>query len=238
MKTKKGDGQENQLLVTQPDDTASPHVHQIELEMQNETLRQAQQALEESRDRYVDLYEFAPVAYLTLTSDGMISEINLAGATLLGWERKKLLHKSLRTFVVAKDQDLWVRTFMSAIKQSEKSRVELSLQRDDGAAFQVQLDCGQGISGSKKTLQVILTDITERKLVEVALQESEELQRSVFNSILYHIVVLDHAVSLWLLTMPGVPFLWKTLMRPGGQLVIRRLVPTIWRFAKPVSVTL
>jgi c-di-GMP-related signal transduction protein len=57
-------------------------VHQIELEMQNEALRQVQQALEESRDRFVDLYEFAPVGYLTLTAHGMISEINLTGVTL------------------------------------------------------------------------------------------------------------------------------------------------------------
>src|SRR5450759_3102095 len=68
------------------------HVHQSELEMQNEALRQANIALEDSRDRYVDLYEFAPVGYLTLTSDGMIAEINLTGTRLLGLERTNLRH--------------------------------------------------------------------------------------------------------------------------------------------------
>ena len=68
-------------------------VHQIELEMQNEELQRAGTALEESRDRYVDLYEFAPIGYLLLGTGGMISEINLTGATLLGEERKKLLHR-------------------------------------------------------------------------------------------------------------------------------------------------
>ncbi len=53
-------------------------VQQIELEMQNEALRQAKVELEEDCGRYVDLYEFAPVAYLTLTHAGLIAQINMA----------------------------------------------------------------------------------------------------------------------------------------------------------------
>ena len=63
-------------------------VHQIELEMQNEELQRAQLLMEESRDRYVDLYEFAPVGYITLKSNGMIAEANLAGAAMLGVDRQ------------------------------------------------------------------------------------------------------------------------------------------------------
>jgi len=141
-------------------------VHQIELEMQNETLRQAQQALEASRDRFVDLYEFAPVGYLTLTAEGMISEINLTAVTLLGRERDKLLNRSLRTLVSAEAQDRWVRHFRMVKTRAEKSSIELPLQRGDGAVFQAQLDCVSAAS----TVRITLSDITERKLVEEELR--------------------------------------------------------------------
>ncbi|MEI8262130.1 MAG: diguanylate cyclase, partial [Actinomycetes bacterium] len=68
-------------------------VHQIELEMQNATLRDLQGQMEASRDRYLDLYDFAPVGYLTLTIHGMIDEINLTAATLLDVNRKNLLRR-------------------------------------------------------------------------------------------------------------------------------------------------
>ena len=70
-------------------------VHQIELEMQNEELRKAQVELAESRDRYFDLYDFAPVGYFTLDEKGLILEVNLAGADLLGSERASLIEKGI-----------------------------------------------------------------------------------------------------------------------------------------------
>ncbi len=74
-------------------------VHQIELEMQNEQLRQAQVALEESRDRHVDLYEFSPVGYLNLDHEGLINEINLTAATILKVERNRLPYRRFVQFV-------------------------------------------------------------------------------------------------------------------------------------------
>ncbi len=152
-------------------------VHQIELEMQNDALRQAQIALEESRDRYVDLYEFAPVGYLTLTLDSLIEKINLTGTVLLGRERKKLLQKRFTSFVIPEDQDRWTRHFMSIKREGGQSSVELALERGNGMIFCVQIDCMRHeISAGHSTIRIVLSDITERKQVEA--------ERALLNQIL------------------------------------------------------
>jgi PAS domain S-box-containing protein len=124
-----------------PDLLHELQVHQVELEMQNEALRGAQAELEASRDRYLDLYDFAPVGYLTLNSDGMIEELNLTAATLLDMERKDLLHRRFTALVVAEDQSRWMQLILSVMKSGGKSSVEVGLQRRDGTVFQAQLDC-------------------------------------------------------------------------------------------------
>ena len=67
-------------------------VHQIELEMQNEELRNAQQQLNESLAKYSDLYDFAPVGYVTADREGLILEANLTFAGQLGIERGRLIN--------------------------------------------------------------------------------------------------------------------------------------------------
>src|SRR5471032_323745 len=76
-------------------------VYRIEMEMQNEALRETQHALEEARDRYVDLFEFSPVGYLSLTPAGMINEINLTGTTLLGADRARVMNRRFAHFIVS-----------------------------------------------------------------------------------------------------------------------------------------
>jgi PAS domain S-box-containing protein len=147
-------------------------VHQIQLEMQNEELRVAQIALEESRDRYVDLYEFAPVGYLSLNHDGMIEEINLTGATLLGVARNKLPHHRFAPFVATEDRDRWHRHFLNVLTRDNTLTCELTLQHGDESIFYARLDClCLKKVGKEPVIRIVLTDITERKSIERKLRE-------------------------------------------------------------------
>jgi diguanylate cyclase (GGDEF)-like protein/PAS domain S-box-containing protein len=146
-------------------------VNQIELEMQNEALCQAQIALEESRDRYVDLYDFAPVGYLTLTSDALIAEINLSAAALLGEERSKLLRRHFAHFIADDDRDRWSQDFLRVAQRGDKQRCEAVLQRADGSRFHAQLDYLRLEKfGAEPVVHIALTDITERKQAEEELR--------------------------------------------------------------------
>ena len=142
-------------------------VHQIELEMQNEELRRTQLALEASRDRYVNLYEFAPVGYLTLTGEGLISEVNLTAAALLGEERKKMLRRRFNRFVTREDGDRYHRLFVSLMQHDERQACELALQRGDGSTFHARLDCVRVAAGDTPPVaRITLTDVTDHKRVE------------------------------------------------------------------------
>jgi PAS domain S-box-containing protein len=146
-------------------------VHQIELEMQNDELRRAQILVEESRDRYLDLYDFAPIGYLTLGGDGVIIEINLTCASLLGMERNKLIHHRFASRVTAEGNELWNQHFMRAKQSGEKNRCELQLQRGDGSVFHARLDSLQVEVGGVSMLRIVLTDITEQKRMEKEILE-------------------------------------------------------------------
>jgi len=82
-------------------------VHQIELEIQNEELRRTQGELVEERTRYFDLYDLAPVGYLTLSEKGLIMEANLTAATMLGVARRSLLNSPITLFIPKEDQDIF-----------------------------------------------------------------------------------------------------------------------------------
>lgn len=149
-------------------------VHQIELEMQNQTLRQVQIALEESRDRYAQLYDFAPVGYLILNREGQISAINLTGADMLGRERNRLLLHRFSHFVSREDRDRWDQSFAGMLQHNDKLAIELSLKRDDASRFYAKLDCHRVESNDAPAeIRMTLADITELRQALQALAAAE-----------------------------------------------------------------
>ena len=157
-------------------------VHQIELEMQNEELRQAQLALEESRDRYLDLYDYAPVGYLTLDNNALILEANLSGAGLLGMERGSLIGKPLTSFVHEETQDTFYFHRNQVLQTGARHICEIKLVKPDGGWFHAQLE-SVGIADSEgkfSRFRTVISDISDRKLAGELLQRAhDELENRV-----------------------------------------------------------
>jgi PAS domain S-box-containing protein len=156
-------------------------VHQIELEMQNEELVQAQVELEKSRDRYIDLYDFAPVGYLTLSDKGIILEANLTATSLLGMERKKLVRQRLANFVFREDQDTFYlfskKLFESKMQQA--GEVRLTPRGPGSAPIYALLEGMTGLSeGGEVIGRLSISDISKQKAAERALAESEQRFRT------------------------------------------------------------
>ena len=142
--------------------------------------RKGQIDLEISRDRYMDLYDSAPVGYLTLAADGHIAQVNLTGADMLGEERSQLMRARFARFVALEDADRWHKHFRHALRYGEKQRLELLLHSSDGHRLHVQLDCMRvGVEASASTVRVAMTDISDRKEAESDLRRFEAQLRDV-----------------------------------------------------------
>ncbi len=165
-------------------------VHQIELEMQNEELRRTQAELDEVRAHYFDLYDLAPVGYCTISEHGLILQVNLTTATLLGVTRGSLIKKRISQFILKEDQDIFYHLHRQVTKTSEPQTCELRMVKNDGTQFWALLetaatleegyenhenrDAGDRRENSRTVIRVVIVDISERKRTEQALLESEE----------------------------------------------------------------
>ncbi|HCC53926.1 MAG TPA: hybrid sensor histidine kinase/response regulator [Desulfobulbaceae bacterium] len=143
------------------------HVHQIELEMQKEELERAQIALIASRERYLDLYDLAPVGYLTLSEQGLILQANLTAATLLGLPRFALRKQPLSRFIAPVETNNYYLFYKKLLSNKELQTWEMQMLRADGANFvaQLQIILGQAEDGAA-VYRCVLSDISARKIAE------------------------------------------------------------------------
>ncbi|GAK58732.1 putative signal transduction histidine kinase [Candidatus Vecturithrix granuli] len=147
-------------------------VHQIELELQNEELRRSQLEIQESRDRYADLYDFAPVGYLTVAENGQIIEANLTCAALCGIERASLLKLSISHLISSKDQDIYYRQRRTIFDTRMPQTCELRMRSKEQTTFYAHLTCAPVLDheGNVTHIRIAITDQTRRRLVEEQLQ--------------------------------------------------------------------
>ncbi len=147
-------------------------VHQNQLEMQNMELLRSQTTLEQSRNHYLDLYEFAPAGYLTLNMDGIILEINQTAAKFLGNEKSNIINRRFVSFIQDDYKDLWYRHYLMAKQAEGKYGCELPFQFKDSDLLYYHLDCLFTNEDKKSPphMRITLTNVTERKYTETELR--------------------------------------------------------------------
>jgi PAS domain S-box-containing protein len=167
--------------------------HQVEATMQNEELKRTHQELKQAKDKYSDLYDFAPVGYFTLDRAGLILDVNRTGAALLGRARNRLVKKPFSSFLSADDY----RTYYSHLKQvfGTKTRrtCEIQLERHDQRRFPARLEsvAVPDSNGEFNQCRMVVSNIKDLKIAQKALQESEELHRITLTNISDTVLITD-----------------------------------------------
>lgn len=142
-----------------------------ETESPDTELRKAYEELEQMCTYYAELYEDAPVGYITVSASGLIDTVNRTGARLLGVSRETLLRRHFAGFIADEDRERWIRQCLRARPAQGKHQCDLTLQRPDGTCFHAHLDClHRQPKGEAHALHLTLSDITVRKQAEDALK--------------------------------------------------------------------
>jgi PAS domain S-box-containing protein len=153
-------------------------VHQIELKMQNEELRRIQEDLEEARDRYSHLYDFAPVGYLTINAEGIVEGANLPFATMLGTKRSEVVGKPFSRYIQRDDQDVYYLHRQRILESGDFKSFRLRLVKNDGSDFFSNLECMivRESDSDRKQIRVVVSDITEQNELEWRLRQAQKME--------------------------------------------------------------
>jgi PAS domain S-box-containing protein len=194
-------------------------VHQIELEMQNEELRQREAELDALRARYFQIYEQAPVGYLTVDKQGLILEANLTAASLLGVLRSDLIEQPFEHLVVQRDLDTYHLVHRQLFETGLPQSCEVQMRKRDGTHIWAILRSTttrlEGESG--RVCLMAISDITQRKQAEAGQRESEGLFRTMANSAPVLIWMADLDKGCFFLNKTWLEFTGRSLEQELGK---------------------
>jgi PAS domain-containing protein len=156
-------------------------VHQIELEMQNEELQQAQAKTEAALEKYTDLYDFAPMGYFTLAADGTILAVNLTGSHFLRIERARLLNRRFALLISETDRPAFNAFLQNVFASHAKETCEVALHTEGKEPLWVHIEAT--CSEDRQECRAAVLDVTERKLAEVARKWLEEEGKQLFKEL-------------------------------------------------------
>jgi diguanylate cyclase (GGDEF)-like protein/PAS domain S-box-containing protein len=158
-------------------------VHQIELEMQNEELQAVQVKAEASLKRYTELYDMAPVSYLTLGRDGAIHQLNLKAAELLGVFRAKLVQQRFQVFISSGSLPVFDDFLFDVFAGKTAQSCELSLIAAGRSSARI-VHIEAIANDDDRSCRVILVDITERKVNEEKLKLADLVYQSIAEAVM------------------------------------------------------
>jgi len=168
-------------------------VHQIELELQNDELRRSQAELMSSQARYFDLYDLAPVGYLTIGVPGLILQANLTASSFLGISRAALVQRPISSVILKEDQDAYYLLRKKLLETGAPQACALRMVKPEGAEFWAQMDASLGLDErGQQEIRVVLSDITARKAMEGRLSESLAAAESATRAKSEFLAVMSH----------------------------------------------
>jgi PAS domain S-box-containing protein len=150
------------------------HVHQIELQLQNEELREAQRDLARSRDRYLELYHSAPVGYVVMDEAGMIAQANRTFGQMVDRELAALVNQPLARLIHAEDRSVFFSRYRAFYKHPGEKCLEIRLIAGEGRFFHAALQ-GRRIAPPDRLL-VSVSDVTDQKRAEEAMLRMRNLE--------------------------------------------------------------
>jgi len=190
-------------------------LHQIEVNLQNEELRRGQLETELSREKYAELYDFAPIGFFTIDHNGLIMDVNLTGTTLLGTERRHLLSRAFSRIVTPEFQDKFYLFCKQVLTSGARQECELKLLKQDSACFHALLESivVQDGAREKKCVVLAVSDISERIKME-----DERLRAAKLESLGILAGGIAHDFNNLLTAVAGNISMAKMQARPGEKL--------------------